>query len=509
MSQKNNLQMNQESTIADADNSAAQVSAIGRRAGRGLRWALSGTVLIKLASFAMGLVLVRLIAPHDFGLYAVALAANAFLIHVNDMGVIAATVQWRGRVEDMVPTGATLALAFSVAWYALFWVVAPELSQLAGSPEATPLVRMLTATIVIDGITAVRVGMIQREFQQDMLTKAIMAGFMVNAVIAITLAADGAGAYSFVIGQVAQSVVTGVLVLRMARLPFRYGFDRGVAKRLLKFGTPLAASLAVESVLLFSGSVIVGHWLGATLLGFYLLAFNVSNWVPGLVGAAVRYVSIPSFSRLAEHEPEVLTLGVRRAIPMMVTFVMPIAVTMAVLGPAMIHFLYGATWVPAGDVLRFLAVVMIARMLTALAFDILTSLGNTKATVWLNLGWAAALIPAVIAGVHLNGIRGAAIAQAIVAVVIAIPLTVLVLQRGGINLRPIAPALARPLAGGLLAGVIALAISRFFDLPPSVELFVAGGAGLIAYVLAVVPRSQLPKLIAKARHPLRQPQVHA
>ena len=111
----------------------------------------SGTVLVKLGSFAMSLVLARLIAPQDFGLYAVALAANAFVIHVNDMGIIAATVQWRGRVEEMVPTGATLALVFSIGWYALFWVAAPELAQLAGSPEATPLVRLLTATILIDG----------------------------------------------------------------------------------------------------------------------------------------------------------------------------------------------------------------------------------------------------------------------------------------------------------------------------------------------------------------------
>ena len=393
MSQSGDVQMDQKSTLADEDESAAQVSAIGRKAGRGLRWALSGTVLVKLGSFAMGLVLVRLIVPHDFGLYAVALAANAFVIHVNDMGIIAATVQWRGRVEEMVPTGATLALGFSIAWYALFWVAAPNFAQLAGSPEATPLVRLLTATILIDGITAVRVGVIQRRFQQDKLTKAIAVGFVVNAATAITLAANGAGAYSFVIGQLAQSVVTGVMVLRIARLPFRYGFDRAVAKRLLKFGVPLAAALGIESLLLFSDSVIVGHWLGATLLGFYLLAFNVSSWVPGLVGTAVRYVSIPSFSRLAEQKPETLALGVRRAIPLMVTVVMPIAVAMAVLAPAMIHFLYGARWVPAGEALRFLAVVMIARMLTALAFDILTSLGVTHATVWLNLGWAAVLIP--------------------------------------------------------------------------------------------------------------------
>ena len=496
--------MHQETTLTGEDESAAQVSAMGRKAGRGLRWALSGTMLVKLGSFAMGLVLVRLIAPHDFGLYAVALAANAFVIHVNDMGIIAATVQWRGRVEEMLPTGATLALVFSIGWYALFWVAAPEYAQLAGSPEATPIVRLLTATILIDGITAVRVGMIQRRFQQDKLTKAIAAGFVANAATAITLAANGAGAYSFVIGQLVQSAVTGVIVLLIARLPFRYGFDWAMAKRLLKFGVPLAAGLGVESLLLFSDSIIVGHVLGATLLGFYLLAFNVSNWVPGMVGTAVRYVSIPSFSRLAEQKTETLTLGVRRAIPLMFAVVMPIAVTMAVLAPAMIHFLYGARWVPAGDALRFLAVVMIAKMLTGLTFDILTSLGNTYATVWLNLGWAAVLVPSLIVGVHLNGIRGAAIAHAIVAVVIAIPLAAVFLQRGGVNLRPVAPALVRPLLGGLLAGLIMLGVSELLELPPPIELVIAGGAGLIAYLPVAIPTRQFPVLLAKARQLAQQ-----
>jgi PST family polysaccharide transporter len=370
-------------------------------------------------------------------------------------------------------------------------------------------VRLLTATILIDGITAIRVGLIQRGFQQDKLTKAIAAGFVANAATAITLAANGAGAYSFVIGQLVQSAVTGILVLRIARLPFRYGFDRAIAKRLLKFGVPLAAGLGVESLLLFSDSVIVGHVLGATLLGFYLLASNVSNWVPGLVGTAVRYVSIPSFSRLAEQKSEALALGVGRAIPLMFAVVMPIAVTMAVLAPAMIHVLYGARWVPAADALRFLAVVMIARMLTGLAFDILTSLGKTYASLWLNLGWATVLIPSLIFGVHLDGIRGAAIAHAIVALAVAIPLAVVALRHGGVSLRPVAPALVRPLLSGLLAGLIMLAVSKLLEFSGQVELFAAGGVGLIAYLLAVVPAGQFPKFITRARRPLDQGEAPA
>jgi O-antigen/teichoic acid export membrane protein len=295
-------------------------------------------------------------------------------------------------------------------------------------------------------------------------------------------------------------VVTGIVVICIARVPFRYGFDRAVVKRLLRFGVPLAAALGLESLLLFSDSVIVGHVLGATLLGFYLLAFNVSSWVPGIVMTAVRYVSIPSFSRLAEHQPETFALGVRRAIPIMVTVVMPIAMTMVVLAPAMIDFLYGARWLPAGDVLRFLAVVMIARMLTALAFDILTSLGVTHAMVWLNLVWAAVLIPSLILGVQLDGIRGASIAHAIVAALVAIPLAVVALQRYGVNLRPVVPALVRPMLGSLLAGLIMFAVSELFEFPPPAELFVASGAGLIAYLLVIIRPSEFAELIRIARH---------
>ncbi|UUZ60419.1 oligosaccharide flippase family protein [Nocardioides sp. B-3] len=202
--------------------SARRFTTLGRRAGRGLGWALAGSLILKVGSFGVSPVMVRLLAPHDFGLYAVALAANAFVIHVNDMGMIAATMQWRGDVKEMAATARTMALTFSPGWYGLFWVGAPFLANLAHSPEATPLVRLLTFVIVLDGITAVSVGVIQRRFQLDKLMKAIAVGFLFNAIVSVSLAANGAGAYSFVFGSLIQSVVVAVLVLRVAHIPVRF-----------------------------------------------------------------------------------------------------------------------------------------------------------------------------------------------------------------------------------------------------------------------------------------------
>jgi O-antigen/teichoic acid export membrane protein len=476
--------------LAAGDSSADHVDLIGRKAGRGLTWSLAGTFGTKVGSFAIGLVLARLLTPADFGEFAVALAVMGFAMVVNDAGIIAACVQWRGKLEEMAPTAATLAVLSSLFVYGVLWFTAPAIATLSGTPEATPIIRLLTLVIVVDGVTAVRAAALLRRFEQDRLTKATMIGMLANVAVALPLGFAGAGAYSFASGILAAYVVTGVLVFKMGDLPIKFGFDKQITKRLYIFGLPLAASLGIEAVLLNADFVIVGNALGAAALGYYLLAFNISSWVPGLVGTAVRYVSVPSFSRLAEEDADALALGVRRSVPVLVAAILPAAVVMATLAPQLIDFLYGGQWGPSAVALRYLTVLMVVRMLTSLAFDILTGLGATKYTVWLNAGWAVALVPALWIGTHLDGIRGAAIAHGVVAAFVALPLAVWTLRLAGISIVPTLPALVRPTIGAAIMAAVIVLIDSVVNGNSFVQLSLAGGAGLIVYILVVVPRDQ-------------------
>jgi O-antigen/teichoic acid export membrane protein len=478
---------------------------IGRKAGRGLGWGLLGNAVGKVGSFATALVLARLLVPHDFGVYAVALAATQFVLHINDVGLIAATIQWRGRLEDMAPTAATLAATFSVLIYVGFWFAAPAFAELAGIPEATPVIRLFTVTILIDGFTAVRNAYLLRTFRQDQVIKANMAGIVANAAVAIGLAAAGAGAVGLAAGQVASSVTTGVLTFVWAGLPVRAGLDLAITRRLMAYGVPLAASLGVEAVLIQADKVIVGRLMGATALGFYLLAYSVSSWAPGLIGSALRYVTIPSFSRLSEGDTETLSRGVRRWTTLLVTGLIPIAVLVIALAEPMISFLYGERWLPAAPVLRFMMIFMVVRMLTAMGMDVLMGAGATRWTLLINIGWAAAVVPALWMGTTLGGGRGAAIAHAMVGVLVAVPLAVLALRRVGVHLTPIGPALVRPALAGALAGAVAVFLRLVSGPNTFIQLAVAGTGGLLAYLATAVPRRQLRDWIVAARAGRRAP----
>jgi O-antigen/teichoic acid export membrane protein len=491
-----------DADLAPGDSGNEHVNKIGRQARRGLTWSLFGSFGTRSISFAVGLVMARLLSPADFGLFAVALAANQFAMLVNDAGIRDACVQWRGKLEDIAPTAATMAVLSSLLVYGLIWVSAPTFATLSGAPAATPLVRLVGLIVVVDGIVAVRVAALGRRFEQDRLIKANIIGTLANAAVSLALAFAGAGAYSMASGLVVGFIVIDVVAFKMGNLPIKFGFDREIAKKLLKFGLPLTASLGMEAVVLNADFVIIGNVLGAVALGYYLLAFNTSSWAPGVVGTAVRYVSVPGFSRLAEQGLEALTLGVRRSVAVLVSAILPVAVVMAILAPQLVVFLYGDKWGPSAVALRYLMVLMVVRMLTSLAIDIVTSLGFTTSTVWLTAGWAVALVPALWIGTHLDGIRGTAIAHAVVAVFVALPLAVLTLHRAGIRLVRILPALVRPTVGAAISAAAIMLIDLLIRGNYFVQLLVTGGAGIIVFILVVVPLDQLRQLktrVSRAR----------
>ena len=70
------------------DASTSEPSLRGR-IGRGLRWSLTGLLATKMASFLISLVIARLLTVHEFGVWGLALSVTAFLMVVNDAGVIA------------------------------------------------------------------------------------------------------------------------------------------------------------------------------------------------------------------------------------------------------------------------------------------------------------------------------------------------------------------------------------------------------------------------------------
>jgi PST family polysaccharide transporter len=443
------------------------------------------TIVRRVGTFASGVVLARLFfGPYEWGLYAVGLLVLAMLLSLNEMGVSLALVRWEGDIRRFAPTVLTLSTASSTAFYLLLYVTAPTVARLLGSADATTMLRVLCLSVIIDGIACVPIGQLTREFQQFRRTVVDVLNFLVNTAVTIALAAMGTGAMSFAWGSLAGNLVALVGFGLCAPSMLRFGWNRKQARRLLRFGLPLASASLLTLGIVNVDSVVVGSVLGPAALGIYAMAFNMSSWPVRMVSETARRVSFAGFSRLADS-PEEFASGFLRAFTLMVAAAIPICVLLGVLAEPVISLFYGAQWTAAAVPLQFLAALGLIRVAMELAYDGLAA--RVRKTLMLMQGWwLLALVPILLLFAHYFGVVGVAAGHLVVAGLLVAPVFLVVLGRLGIPAGRLLGSSVRPALGGVAMGLVAWGVHRVLG-DGFVGLTVAGLAACATYVPFVLP----------------------
>jgi lipopolysaccharide exporter len=106
------------------------------RATRGAAWSAVSTIVLRMGSVVVGIILARVLAPEQFGVYAVALTVQGILITLADLGLSVDIVR-SDDPEKIAPTVATLSLA-SGAIVAAMTLRSPCFRALCSSPASPP-----------------------------------------------------------------------------------------------------------------------------------------------------------------------------------------------------------------------------------------------------------------------------------------------------------------------------------------------------------------------------------
>lgn len=467
---------------AQHSDEADQPKSIVRRA---LRLSLLNTVIGKFGGFFVGILLARILAPEDFGVFAVALVALHAVLSLNELGVSLAVVRWQRDPREIAPTVTTISMASSALLYAICWFGAPWFAATLGAPEAVGVLRLLCLTVLIDGTVAAAVQLVNRDFRQGLRLMVDLLNLAITTSLTVGLALAGHGAWSLAWGQLAGNAISAVLLLRLVDYWPRPGFDRSQVRPLLSFGLPLAGASLLVFAMLNIDYLVIGRLLDTTELGLYVLAFNLASWPVNTFSLIVRRVALPAFARVQE-EPERRQEAFTR---LAVLLAMPTLLVCGLLGtlahPA-ITTVYGEKWVAAAAALQFLAVLGIVRVFAELGYDFLVALGHSRVCMWLQVGWLVALGVLLPVGALIWGIGGVATMHAAVAALLVLPAFVLMICRTGVSFGALTTALARPVMGFLLL-IVVVATVRWYTDPSVTQLLLGGFLGAAAYIAVAWP----------------------
>lgn len=447
------------------------------QASRAFGWSLANTLASRLGTMLIGVVMARVLGPDAFGTFAVAWVAMLAVLSLNDLGVSLAVVRWREEPQDIAPTVTTMAVASSVVLAGLMAAAAGPFAELMGDPSAAPLVRLLALSVVIDGLVATPAAVLQRTFRQDRRLIADQANVWVGAVVSLALVLGGTGALSLVLGRLAGSLVAAVLFLHFSPIPYRFGFDPALARRLVHFGFPLAGASVLVFAIGFIDQLVVGRELGPRQLAFYVQAFNLASWPVALISGPLRSVAPALFARLRD-DPEERTAAFEAVLRPLAAVTLPACVAIAAAAPAIVTFVYGEQWAPSAGPLRWLAAFAALRILFELAYDYVVVVGSSRRLLLIQGIWLLALVPAVEIGARSGGTTGTAIAVGGCGLLVILPAYARTLSRLGIGVARLLRDSLAPLAASAALGAAIVGAERLGP-PPLVLLLGSGAASLL------------------------------
>lgn len=364
---------------------------LGAKAASALRWSGAVTFLSQLATWAMTVVVIRLLTPEDFGLMAIAMTFVGFLMLVNELGMGAVLVQKEQIDTDVQRKVFGVTLLLNSTFFALVFILAPSIAEFFSEQRLIPILRVLASLFIIYAFEIVPLAKLERELDFKKKSLVYLFANVSGGIVSLVLALLGFGVWSLVCSSmwIAISKTIGInFVAPFLHLPsFQF---RGM-RSIFTFGGLITLERALWFMYSQADIFIIGKVLGNRILGFYSVAMDLSALIMHKTGGVLYEVAFPTFSR-AQVDPEKSLRYFLKAVRIISFLSFPMFFGISSVSPEIVGVLLGEKWRPAEELLMILTLVMPLRMISNLFPPALQGVGHPGTSV-VNLLFSIVVMP--------------------------------------------------------------------------------------------------------------------
>lgn len=321
-----------------------------RRAARGTL--VNGVFLISLTALGLirGFVLARFLTQDDYGIWAVLVTSFGTLVFLKEVGVSDKYIQQADLDQERAFQRAfTIELVMTTAVTVLIGVAIPLVAWAYGRWEIVP--------VGFVGLLAIPAMALQAPLwiwyrRMDYVKQRLISSAdpIVGFVVAVGLAAAGAGYWALVGGLLAGAWATSVIAVATSPYKLRISLDGAVVREYVAFSAPILAA-SVSGLVVAQGSIIAtSATLGVAGAGVVALASTVIQFADR-VDAIVSGTLYPAICRVADRT-DVLFESFVKSNRLALMWAMPFGVGLALFADELVRFGIGERWHDAIPLLR-------------------------------------------------------------------------------------------------------------------------------------------------------------
>ncbi|HEV2402546.1 MAG TPA: lipopolysaccharide biosynthesis protein [Candidatus Sulfotelmatobacter sp.] len=341
-----------------------------------LAWRAFANWSSQLISWAVFLIVIRLLSPADFGLVGMSMTLYWYLKFLGGFGITASVVRHRDLTDETLAQLNTMGVVFGVASFLLACAFVWPVSLFFRTPRMVPVAVVTSTALLSLGFRSVPEGLMNQRMRLKSLSFLDAFRDILSAAVTFVLAWMGFHFWALVLGNLVSDIVRTAIVLSVQRHRFAWPHWPVVRVPLMFGGRVLISSFAWSTYNTLD-NVTAGRVLGQSALGIYGMAWNLANTPLEKIVSLVTTL-IPAYLSRVQTDMAALRHYVRSLSEVIALATFPATIGIALVAHQAVPLIMGQKWSSMVAPLQVLSIYAAFRSLVALLPKVLTAVGNAR-----------------------------------------------------------------------------------------------------------------------------------
>lgn len=345
------------------------------RSIRGGMWVFTAQVIGKGFGIVRLIVLARLLAPEDFGLMGIAMLAISTLETFSKTGIETALIQKKDDIKPFLAPSWTFLVIRGIIIFSLLFFSAPLVAIFFNSPSVVSIIRFLGFYALIKAFSNIGVIYFEKELEFKKQFIFQISGTLVDMIVSIVLSILLRNVWALVFGLLAGQMTMLCASYIMHPLRPTFSFNLKQIRELFSFGKWILGSSILGFIINQGDDIVVGKMLNPINLGFYQMAYRLSNLPATEITHVISRVTFSAYSKIQDNVSR-LRNAVTRTLRLVSFISVPLGGGMFILAAEMTRVFLGEKWLPIVPAFELLCIIGVVRSITANFGSILNSQGR-------------------------------------------------------------------------------------------------------------------------------------
>lgn len=389
-------------------------------AGGGIRSAAvlaAGASAERLARFLRNIILVRVLAPDDFGIMAMIMAVVYGFKALSGVGVQQAIIQSRhGKNPEFLNAAWWFSMVLGFLVFIPFLLSSGTIAAIYQHPELKLMLQIVSVTVIMESLVSPRVYAQQKELKFVRSVILIQGAGVVNVIVAIAISYVVGNYWALIIAFLIESLCR--LLFSFVLCPFvpRLKLDRGYATEIFRFARRIFGLPVLLLVFMQADIFFLGKYMTIAEVGVYSLTLALAQIPYMFFAAVVHPVILPVLAKIQSDEIR-FRQGIVK-ISMVISIISsPAIFFLAIYSEQILTLTYGDLYSSAASSLIVLSFYYLIRIFSEVLAQAFMAMGRPNEYRNISLFRVIIILSLLYPLIKAFGFLGAAIAMALTTIV--------------------------------------------------------------------------------------------